>query len=74
MIIGSDGSFGPTPRIVTELVGAVAEHRTDGSAFDVVITAGRPPTAPRRPVPRSKPSLRRGRPGGWRAFIPEGIR
>ncbi|MEU1993587.1 LLM class flavin-dependent oxidoreductase [Nocardia gamkensis] len=46
MIIGSDGSFGPTPRIVTELVGAIAEHRTDGSAFDVVITGRTPADRP----------------------------
>ncbi|MEU1549538.1 LLM class flavin-dependent oxidoreductase [Nocardia sp. NPDC005745] len=46
MIIGADGSFGPAPRIVTELVGAVAEYRTDGSAFDVVITGRTPADRP----------------------------
>ncbi|MFE7741203.1 LLM class flavin-dependent oxidoreductase [Nocardia sp. NPDC057455] len=46
MIVGSDGSFGPTPQIVTELIGAVTEHRFDTGAFDVVITGRTPADRP----------------------------
>ncbi|MGY1979223.1 LLM class flavin-dependent oxidoreductase [Nocardia gipuzkoensis] len=46
MIIGSDGSFGPTPEIVTELIDALAEHRADATPFDVVITGRTPADRP----------------------------
>ncbi|WP_280249777.1 LLM class flavin-dependent oxidoreductase [Nocardia abscessus] len=46
MIVGSDGSFGPTPEIVTELIDALAEHREDATPFDVVITGRTPADRP----------------------------
>ncbi|WP_174184191.1 LLM class flavin-dependent oxidoreductase [Nocardia barduliensis] len=46
MILGPDGSFGPTPEIVTELIGALTEHRTGAGNFDVVITGRTPADRP----------------------------
>ncbi|MGK8503120.1 LLM class flavin-dependent oxidoreductase [Nocardia asiatica] len=46
MIVGPDGSFAPTPAIVTELLAAVTEYRVAAGHFDVVITGRTPAGQP----------------------------
>ncbi|MGW5375692.1 LLM class flavin-dependent oxidoreductase [Nocardia sp. NPDC003999] len=46
MIVGADGSFGPTPENVAELIGLISEYRTQSGVFDVVITGRTPADRP----------------------------